>query len=247
MNSLPPKSPRLVVKKVGEIHSLELLQASLRQISGHSRLLFCPDAPLPPARMRGCYCCPEIRSWGREALFPLAQGVLQPGSPLPNQRRSPIPGSLPPAGPAPPRSRLTWHPRRGRRAPRVAVGARLRPGGRTVRSRGQRAAPAPPTARSPRSRCAPVPPSSQRTASSLAHFHGQHRDSSFLSRGSLDILHVCFPRNCPNGVFPLGSIPRSKHSLAGGLSHQGSCGPGSCRLGPELSPACPQFTAFHLV
>ena len=256
MNSLPPKSPRLVVKKVGEIHSLELLQASLRQISGHSRLLFCPHEPLPPARMRGCYCCPEIRSWGPGALaFAWSCSRDVPGGLCshwlrasrnlgPRSRISagpPYPAPSRPRGPLPPGSRLTWHPRRGRRAPRVAVGARLRPGGGTVGAEAR--APPPPlpplgahAAGAPRSRPAgrgQRPPSPTFMAS---------RVTAVSSPG--DRWTSCL--FCAK--LPKGSIRRGANTAwQEGLLHQGSCGPGSCRLGPELSPACPQFTAFHLV
>ena len=116
MNSLPPKSPRLVVKKVGEIHSLELLQASLRQISGHSRLLFCPHEPLPPARMRGCYCCPEIRSWGPGALaFAWSCSRDVPGGSVPTGSGRPATWVPAPGSAQVPRTRLP--PARGARSP----------------------------------------------------------------------------------------------------------------------------------
>lgn len=138
--------------------SAELLQASLRQISGHPRLLFSPKAPLPGCgvlllplkEVRGpCSGSPPVLPQGH------ARGLCSSGS---GARRlhsgisagSPHPAPSGPRGPAPRRS-----PGTRARPPRTRSGLQssAMPWRRDGRSKGLRAAPAPPTPRSSGSRC----------------------------------------------------------------------------------------------
>ena len=163
-------------------------------------------------------------------------GSGRPAS-LPDRRGTPAPGSLRPSGRSQIRSPLTWHRVCGRRAPRVALGARLRPGGGTLGAEaGAPPLPLPalPPPRPEQVRAqGPAPADSrQQTASSLAHFGGLPRTAAYT------------PRDLWTSSLPAGPKTAQREYLQrwplapGGLR--------SCCLAPELSPACPRFRAFHL-
>lgn len=142
----PPKTPCFIVKKTDEIDNPQLLQVSLKQISGHPRVLFFQNAPLPlpgcgvlllPSREElggpcsgrppALSCCRNV-PWG--SLFPQARAPRLP-TPGPRSAQGRITNSLRPAESGSPTS-AHLPPWRGRCERRVAVGARLHPGGGLV-------------------------------------------------------------------------------------------------------------------